>query len=95
MEAHGGWGSRLGKLFVLVVVFVPGRSGFGKTMSRRKCLFYVGGHAKMLFPWIPVISKCHCCTDNKIVTVDHVLCDGEGPRKAWDFFAVVFGIRLP
>lgn len=41
---------------------------------------------------IPIASKCHCCVSSKGESLDHVFCDGEGPRKVWDFFAAIFGI---
>ncbi|XP_041016150.1 uncharacterized protein LOC121258672 [Juglans microcarpa x Juglans regia] len=36
-----------------------------------------------------VVSKCHCCMDNKVETVDHVLCDGEGSRKALWYYSYI------
>lgn len=44
---------------------------------------------------IPMVSKCSCCAKPNMETLDHVLCEGEGPKKIWSYFASICGIWLP
>ncbi|KAG6627879.1 hypothetical protein CIPAW_15G160400 [Carya illinoinensis] len=43
---------------------------------------------------IPLVSKCNCCDEAQVETLDHVLCSGVGARNVWNYFVGVFGIVL-
>ncbi|KAK4859764.1 hypothetical protein QYF36_011330 [Acer negundo] len=44
---------------------------------------------------VSIASKCNCCSCPQAENIDHVLCDGEVARRVWEYFAAIFGYRLP
>lgn len=37
---------------------------------------------------ISLVSKCECCVNPSVETIDHVLCNGEVAKKVWSYFVL-------
>lgn len=44
---------------------------------------------------ILMVSKCYCCVEHKVETLNHVLWEGEEATKIWSYFAAICGVQTP
>ena len=43
---------------------------------------------------IPFVSRCNCCAEPQVESLDHLLLYGDLGKKVWSFFASVFNMHL-
>ncbi|XP_041026870.1 uncharacterized protein LOC121267058 [Juglans microcarpa x Juglans regia] len=72
--------------------FVPKKMSFICWRARRKAI-PVDDIIRSIR--IPIVSKCSYCLHPQVETLNHILCEGDGAKQVWKFFAEACQLQLP